>query len=91
MDTFAGVCGLEGFSDGTFGSNLLSRPEVVGTDSNGTLFIYDSGNSYIRMVDPATKIMTTLLHGSCRIDYLTNRPQIRVPFQLELKPMVCFK
>lgn len=43
------------------------------------------------MVDPATKIMKTLLHGSCRLDYLTNRPQVRVPFQLELKPMICFK
>jgi hypothetical protein len=91
VDTFAGICGISGFSDGVFGTNLLDRPELVGTDSNGTLFIFDSGNTYIRIVEPSTKIMRTLIHGSCHIDYLTNRPQVRVPFQLELKPMICFK
>lgn len=70
---------------------MLNSPELVGTDHNGTLYIFDNGNSYIRIVDPSTRIMRTLIHGSCHIDYLTNRPQLRVPFQLELKPMVCFK
>ena len=70
---------------------MLNSPDLVATDHNGTLYIYDSGNKYIRMVDPATKIMKTMIHGSCRLDYMTSKPKIRVPFGLELKPMICFK
>ena len=43
------------------------------------------------MVNPATKIMYTMIHGSCHIDHRTSLPKIRVPFDLELKPMICFK
>ena len=32
-----------------------------------------------------------MIHGSCRRDYLTNKPRLRVPFQLHLKSMVCFR
>jgi hypothetical protein len=80
IDTFAGICGIYGFKDGVYGQNLLYKPELVATDANGTVWIYDSGNKYIRMVDPATKIMRTMIHGSCKLDYLTNRPKLRVPF-----------
>jgi hypothetical protein len=61
VDTIAGICGIPGFKDGLFGQNLLNKPELVSTDKNGTIFIYDSGNRYIRMVNPATKIMYTLI------------------------------
>ena len=74
VDTFAGICGEPGFKDGIYGSNKLDRPSLVATDHNGTVYIYDSGNKYIRIVDPATKFMKTMTHGSCRLDYLTNRP-----------------
>jgi len=60
-------------------------------DHNGTLFIYDSGNSYIRIVDPTTRVMRTMIHGSCKLDYGVSIPKLRVPFQLYLKPMICFK
>jgi hypothetical protein len=91
VDTVAGVCGISGFKDGLYGQNLLNKPELVATDSNGTIYIYDSGNRYIRMVDPATKIMYTMIHGSCHLDYTTSLPKKRVPFGLELRPMICFK
>lgn len=91
VDTFAGVCGVPGFKDGLFGQNLLDSPELVGVDHNGTVYVYDSGNQYIRIIDPATKVMRTMIHGSCKLDYLTSRPKIRVPFQLKLRPMICFK
>lgn len=55
------------------------------------MYIFDAGNNYIRIVDPATKIMRTMIHGSCHVDYTTSIPKIRVPFELELKPMICFK
>lgn len=32
-----------------------------------------------------------MLHGSCRLDYMTSMPKVRVPFELSVKPMVCFK
>jgi len=43
------------------------------------------------MIDPSTKIVTTMIHASCRRDYLTSMPKLRVPFELELKAMICFK
>ena len=71
--------------------NQLNRPEVIATDHNGTVYIYDAGNKYIRVVDPVTKIMSTMIHGSCRRDFRTSHPVLRVPFALELKAMICFK
>lgn len=64
---------------------------MVGVDHNGTVFIYDANNYYIRIVDPATKFMQTMMHGGCRLDYNSHEPMIRVPFQLQLRGMVCFK
>lgn len=72
VDTFAGVCGIPGFKDGLYTQNLLNEPELVAADSNGTVYIYDSGNHYIRMVDPVTKIMSTMIQGSCHLDYMTS-------------------
>ena len=69
----------------------MNLPDLVATDHNGTIYIYDSGNKYIRIVDPATKIMRTMIHGSCRLDYMTSMPRTRDPFGLKLKPMICFK
>ena len=91
VDTFAGVCGTSGFKDGIFTQNLLNAPELVAADHNGTVYIWDSGNHYMRIVDPVTKIMRTMIHGSCHLDYMTNKPPIRVPFHVQLKPMLCFK
>lgn len=61
VDTFAGICGKPGFVDGPFGTNQLNTPELVGVDALGYVFIYDAGNKYIRMVDPATGSMSTLI------------------------------
>ena len=69
----------------------MNLPDLVASDHNGTIYIYDSGNKYIRIVDPATKIMKTMTHGSCRLDYMTSMPKTRVPFGIKLKPMICFK
>lgn len=70
---------------------MLNKPDLVATDANGTVYVHDSMNQYIRIIDPATKLMRTMIDGSCRLDYLTNKPKLRVPFQLHLKPMVCFR
>ena len=62
---FAGTCQSPGFMDGPPQYNLLTRPDLVGVN-NGTLFINDSGNNYIRMVNLTTQYMVTLLGGACR-------------------------
>jgi hypothetical protein len=48
----------------------------VGVDALGYVFIYDAGNKYIRMVDPDTGIMSTLIEGACMKDPNTVPPKI---------------
>ena len=62
---YAGLCTQPGFKDGPFNFNRLNKPDLVGV-ANNTLFINDSGNNYIRMVDLSSGNMTTLLGGACR-------------------------
>ena len=42
-------------------------PTSLGVDKMGQLFIYDSGNNYIRMLDNKG-VMHTLIKGACRQD-----------------------
>ena len=88
VETVAGVCGRPGFVDGVFTTNKLFRPEVVGVDAQGYLFIYDAGNEVVRMVDLDGN-MHTLIDGACRSDHTMPNPAI--PFDLEVRGMVCYK
>lgn len=90
ISTYAGVCGTPGFLDGLYGSNKLYLPTLVGVDAEGYLFIFDSGNNYIRMVDPETQYMHTLIQGACKEDKNTV-PSLKVPFQLKLRAMICYR
>lgn len=60
----AGECGSSGFIDGPLGYNRLSYPRNLGVSREGTLFFFDSGNEYIRMVSKG--VVYTLLLGACR-------------------------
>jgi len=54
IETFAGVCGERGFA-GDFGpakDALLNRPFGVSLDADGRVYISDTYNSVIRVVDP---------------------------------------
>lgn len=62
---FAGRCTESGFKDGPSQYNRLNKPDLVGT-ANGTLFINDKGNNYVRIVDLETGYMRTLWGGACR-------------------------
>ena len=62
---YAGQCQIEGFKDGPPQYNKLSRPDLVGVVDD-LLFINDSGNHYIRVVNMTSGNMTTLLGGACR-------------------------
>jgi hypothetical protein len=62
---FSGRCTESGFKDGPSQYNRLNKPDLVGT-ANGTLFINDKGNNYVRVVDLDTGYMKTLWGGACR-------------------------
>lgn len=44
----------------------MTSPTSLGVDSSGIIFFYDGYNDYIRMVDPITTFVSTLLKGACR-------------------------
>jgi len=67
---------------------MLTRPELVGVDAEGYIFIYDAGNNYIRMID-LDGYMHTLINGACKEDPNTIPPKI--PFQLKLRAMICYR
>lgn len=68
VTTIAGICGTPGHADGLYSVNKLNRPEVVGTDAEGYLFIYDAGNGMIRMLD-LFGYLHTMIDGACREDF----------------------
>lgn len=43
---------------------------MVGVDAYGYVFIYDAGNGMIRMMDPVTGVVESMVDGACRIDHL---------------------
>ncbi len=57
VTTYAGICGEEGFFDGPFKKNRLRYPDSIGLDLDGNLFVYDSGNRFIRIIDTKGKII----------------------------------
>lgn len=54
IDTFAGICGERGFSGdlGPADEALLNRPFGVAIDAEGRVYISDTYNSVIRVVEP---------------------------------------
>lgn len=63
---FVGNCQELGFKDGPYGINRLNKPTLIGIDSNSKMFVLDSGNKYIRIVDLDTRYMRTLYGGACK-------------------------
>ena len=88
VDTVAGVCGQPGYSDGVFSVNKFNRPSMIGMDKIGNMFIFDSGNKKIRMMDTNGEVFT-LLDGACRED--KTMPVLDPPFDLQIRGMVCYK
>jgi len=66
--TYAGVCTQPGFKDGLLGDNLFNLPESLGVDLEGNVFVFDSGNNYIRLIETSGCVVT-LVPGACRRDF----------------------
>jgi len=78
VTTFAGICGNPGHVDGPFTQNKLNRPELIAVDAQGYIFIYDAGNEMVRMIEPGTGIMHSMIDGACRPDL--NQVPPNLPF-----------
>jgi sugar lactone lactonase YvrE len=59
VSTFAGTAGTTGSTDGTGAAVLFSSPQGVATDSDGNVYVADTGNSTIRKIT-STGVVTTL-------------------------------
>ena len=71
VSTFAGICTSPGFKDGPTGTNLFSSPDGLGIDDVGNLYVYDSGNKYMRYIT-TDGFVNTLINGAC-FEYLMNK------------------
>jgi trimeric autotransporter adhesin len=58
VTTYAGACGTAGFADGKGASVRLNTPRGLVFDSDGNLFVVDSGNARIRQVAPDGTVST---------------------------------
>lgn len=66
ISEYVGRCTVPGFKDGPPGFNRLNSPNLVGNDENGNLYIFDSGNSFIRFYNATESYLYTLINGACR-------------------------
>jgi hypothetical protein len=66
VEVVAGSCGSKGFLDGPLGYNRLSSPRNLGISRNGTLYFFDAGNEYMRILTPEGSVSTLLL-GACKL------------------------
>ena len=88
VETVAGICGQPGNEDGVLTANRLNRPEVVGVDAQGYVFVWDEGNKAVRMLD-LDGILHTMVDGACRRDL--NMPRPDIPFEMDIRGMVCYR
>ena len=67
VSTLAGqgtVSGLGG-DGGDAGAAVLTLPAGVAVDANGTVYISDTGNGRLRVVNATTRVITTVAGGGC--------------------------
>jgi hypothetical protein len=58
--TYAGLCTSVGYSDGSLSSSLFNTPTGIAI-SGGFMYVSDSGNNAIRVIDMAQNVVSTLL------------------------------
>lgn len=88
ITTYAGRCTVKGFKDGPKDYALFNMPTGLGIDAFGNLFVYDSGNGYMRMVD-TDGFVHTLIQGAC-FEYFMQSPIIN-NFGYDTILFLCFR
>lgn len=58
VTTFAGTAGVAGSSDGTGSAARFSSPQGLSVDTAGNVYVADSGNHTIRMINSAGNVTT---------------------------------
>lgn len=68
VTTFAGLAGVSGSSDG-FGSGAsFNTPTGIAVDTNGYVYVADTGNSLIRKISPGGNVTTFVGGGTSSAD-----------------------
>jgi hypothetical protein len=88
VSTYAGICGKSGFKDGPIGTNLFNKPTQLGVDDDGYLYVYDSGNRYVRVIKPNQEVYT-LINGAC-FEY-TMLPSHINAYEYKNKYLLCLR
>jgi sugar lactone lactonase YvrE len=70
VSTLTGSAGVPGWADGTGTTALFNRPAGITVDGN-TLFVADTGNNIIRIIDISTGVVATFV-GSAEISGSTD-------------------
>lgn len=65
VTTLAGSAGAPGNADGSGGAARFNAPSRLETDSDGNLYVTDTGNSTIRRITPAGAVTTLAGSGNC--------------------------
>jgi YVTN family beta-propeller protein len=61
VTTIAGAAGQHSLGDGDGAAARLNTPEALTLDSAGLLYIADTGNNAVRVLDPVTKAVSTVV------------------------------
>lgn len=56
--TLAGLPGVSGMKDGTGNEAWFNKPRALAVDSNGNVFVADTGNAAIRRISPSGAVAT---------------------------------
>jgi sugar lactone lactonase YvrE len=63
--TLAGTIGAVGYSDGSGAAARFNAPSRLQADTNGNLYVTDTGNSVVRKITPAGVAGTVAGNGTC--------------------------
>ncbi len=72
VTTIAGAVGQRGDTDGPVSQALFGEPEGIALDGNGNLYISDTDNNLIRVLDMNTGMVSTVAGGGPNVSALTD-------------------